>query len=473
MTVQKTDTPLRPENFFKLVEGRIHNIQLRRNLKRATSTSLLKRSEVVADFENWEEMRTEAYEIKKQVIDHLSDYLEEFENNATKNGITVHYAVDAVEARNLVLDICERCHAKTVVKAKSMVSEEIDLRHALEKIGIETIETDLGEYIVQLANEIPSHITAPALHKSREEIGELFSEQLHIPFTSEPEKLTQVARNVLRKKFLDAEVGISGVNFAVAKTGSICIVENEGNARLSTTMPRVHIALMGIEKLLPDLNALSLFLKLLARSATGQRMTSYTSLINGPRRETEPDGPDEMHVVIIDNGRTRMLSAEKLREALYCIRCGACMNVCPVYQKIGGHSYGSIYSGPIGSVLTPIFNGIDKAKHLPYASSLCGACSEICPVKIDIHHMLLWLRKRVVERKGSKLFERVIFRCWMLAMRSKPLYEFSSKLLRWFSPIMVTKNESMRIPVWSKTRDFPPLASQSFREMWFRNKTNK
>lgn len=463
---QKPSTPIRPENFRSLVNERIDDPILRRNLKQATATSLHKREEVVRDYGNWEELRSEAHEIKRHVISNLRSYLETFERNATKAGAKVLYASDAQEANQLALDVCKRYNARTVVKAKSMVTEEIDLRHTLERNGIEAVETDLGEYIVQLANEIPSHITAPALHKSREEIGALFAEQFHIPYTSEPEALTAFAREILREKFLDAEVGISGVNFAIAETGSICIVENEGNARLSISLPRVHIAFMGIEKILPDLRSLSLFLKLLARSATGQRMTSYTSLITGPRKNDEPDGPDELVIIILDNGRTKMLADDRLREALYCIRCGACLNVCPVYQKIGGHSYGSIYPGPIGSVLTPVFEGIDRAKNLPFASSLCGACSEICPVKIDIHHMLLWLRKSVVGGKNSKMIERILIRVFMIMMMHRWLYSSAGKIAIWFAPLLTNSQGSIHVPVWSATRDFPPPAQRRFRDMW-------
>lgn len=458
--------PVIPKNFKALVAERINSATLRNNLKRATTTSLQKRAEVVRDFPDWEVMREQAHQIKKKVIDSLDAYIDEFERNASSAGAVVHRCKDAKEANTITLDICKRVNARSVVKSKSMVTEECGLREALEEHGIETFETDLGEYIVQLAHELPSHITAPALHKSREEIGKLFAETFHIPYTSNPEELTAIAREVLRKKFLTADVGISGVNFAIANTGSICVVENEGNARLSMSLPRIHIAFMGLEKVIPDLESLSLFLKVLARSATGQRITSYTSIITGPKFESEPDGPEELHIVIIDNGRTRMLRDPRLREALYCIRCGACLNVCPVYQKIGGHSYGSMYSGPIGSVITPVLNGIEHAKDLPFASSLCGACSEICPVRIDIHHMLLWLRKSAVEKKRTTFIERMLFRCWFFAMKNRNVYVMLSKISSFVTSIL--PSAKMHAPIWSRTRDFPKPAKQSFRELWQR-----
>ncbi|MBN1447831.1 MAG: lactate utilization protein, partial [Bacteroidetes bacterium] len=342
-------TPIHPEYLKELVRERIHDDVLRGNIRRATRTSLDKRLAVVTDFTDWEDLRTLAHDVKRHVIDHLAGYLQRFEERATAAGAVLHYAADAAEAVAIILRLAaSRADGTPIVKSKSMTTEEIGLTNALEAAGMRTVETDLGEYIVQLAQEPPSHITAPALHKARGEIGALFAEKLGIPYTDDPAELTSVARTRLREDFLEAKVGISGVNFAVAETGTLCIVENEGNVRLSTSLPEMHIAVMGMEKLLPDMESLGLFLNLLGRSATGQRLTCYTSLITGPKADREIDGPDELHIVILDNGRSRMLEEPRLREALYCIRCGACMNVCPVYQKIGGHGYGSIYPGPIG-----------------------------------------------------------------------------------------------------------------------------
>lgn len=457
---------LRPHNFNILVEERISNPILRNNLTRATSTTLKKRAQVVSDFPQWEEMRSAAHDIKQLVIEHLPEYLRQFCENATKNGIIVHFADDGEQAGQIALDIIESKGGKTVVKSKSMTTEEIHLNHLLEKHGIESLETDLGEYIVQLLDQIPSHITAPALHLSRQEIGKLFHEKLGIDYSENPEHLTAVAREVLREKFLHADIGISGVNFAVSDSGTICIVENEGNAQLSVTLPKTHIAVMGMEKLLPDTQSLTLFLKMLARSSTGQRITSYTSLITGPRRENELDGPDEVRLIILDNGRTKLLKDSHLRESLACIRCGACLNVCPVYQTIGGHSYGTHYPGPIGSVITPVFEGLKEAKPLPYASSLCGSCTEICPVKIPLHHMLLYQRHRIVESKLAKWWEKWLFSGWLLAMKSRFLYGVSTSVGRVFSQLFHGKDGGLNVPGWSGTRYFPPMAKTSFKQMW-------
>ncbi len=460
--------PIRPENFRALVAERIDDTRLRTNLARAFVTSKTKRDAVVADYgAEWQAMREEARAIKHYVLDTLPDLLEQFERTASSNGMQVHYARDAAEANRIIIELARAHGGRVAVKSKSMVSEEIGLGHALATAGIEPVETDLGEYIVQLAGEIPSHITGPAVHKSREEIGRLFAEKLDIAYTSDPAELTAIARRVLREQFLTAEVGISGVNFAVASSGTLCIVENEGNARLSTTLPRVHIAVMGIEKLLPDDAALALFLNMLGRSATGQRMTCYTSLISGPRTTGEIDGPDAVHVVILDNGRSRMLADSDMREILTCIRCGACMNTCPVYEKIGGHSYGSIYPGPIGAVLTPLLQGLPTTKDLPYASSLCGACTAICPVGIDLHHLLLRHRDRIIRSHLGSPVERLLMRAFALVMRHPALYRLGGRLLRTFAPLLPQDAQGApRMPVWSNARTFPVIPQKSFTQLW-------
>lgn len=459
-------TPLIPENLRLLVAERIHDTALRGNIRRATQTSLDKRAAAIGDFDDWEEMRGLAHDVKRHVIDNLRGYLELFEQKATDAGAIIHFARDAEEARAIVTRIAKDSGARLAVKSKSMTTEEIGLNHALEDAGVRTVETDLGEYIVQLAGEIPSHITAPALHKNRKEIGALFAEKLGIAYSEDPEHLTRVARDTLRSDFLAADLGISGVNFAIAESGSIVIVENEGNARMCSSLPRTHIAVMGFEKLLPDMHSLGLFLNMLGRSATGQRLTCYTSIITGPAGSEESDGPRALHIVILDNGRSRMLADAALRDALLCIRCGACMNVCPVYQKIGGHGYGSVYPGPIGSVISPVFHGEQRAKAMPYASSLCGACADICPVKIDLHHLLLWWRKSiaghgrgpVLERIGMKLFEAVAARTW--------LFDLSGRVARFISPLLAGAGSAPRVPVWSRTRDFPALPERSFKQLW-------
>ncbi len=458
--------PIEPENIHALIAERIHDPQLRGNIARATKTSLVKRAAVVEDYSDWESMRDAAHDIRRHVMDHAAAYLAQFEERATAAGARLHFAADGEEAARLICDIASRHGRRVAVKSKSMTGEEIDLTHALERAGLETIETDLGEYIIQLAGEPPSHITAPALHKSRGEIGRLFADKLGIEYSDDPGHLTKVARRILREDFLRADVGVSGVNFAVAESGSLCIVENEGNARLSTSLPRVHIAVMGFEKLLPDFESLSLFLSMLARSATGQRITCYTSLLTGPRREGEHDGPDELHIVVLDNGRTRMLADPRLREALLCIRCGACMNVCPVYQKIGGHGYGSIYPGPIGSVLTPVFSGEDRAAAMPFASSLCGACAEICPVRIDLHHLLLHWRERISEKRSGKYSERALMGIFRFAAAHTWLFDLGGRLMRLIAPLLRDVDGGMRVPVWGRTRGFPDLPESSFRQMW-------
>lgn len=450
-----------PQKFSINAKRALENEKLRANLTRAIKHTLTKRTEVVSELSNWEELRQLAHDIKKHTIENLGYYLELFEKRAIENGINVLWAKDGNEARELVIEIAKKAKAKLCVKSKSMVTEEIGLREFLEENGIETVETDLGEFIVQLANEMPSHITAPAMHKSRDEIGELFAEKLGVELTTEPEKLTAIARKILREKFLNADIGISGANFLVAETGSIVIVENEGNAGLTTTLPKIHIAIAGIEKVIPRLVDLTIFFKILGRSATAQRFTSYVSIINSPRKN-KPDSPEEIYIILLDNGRTELLKSEKLKPALYCIKCGACMLACPVYQRVGGHTYGSIYPGPIGSVLTPTMFGFNEAKVLPFASSLCGRCYEICPVKIEIHHILLWLRHEAVQKNLTSKLEKIVFKLWTISMRNVKLYELGASLMRFISKIGLQP----KFKNWTKTREFPQLAEKSFREIW-------
>lgn len=463
-----------PDYFKFNIKESLNNRSLRKNLKKSLTHSLDARKVVVDEIADiWESLRTKAHDIKKDTIDHLYDYLTEFCTKAERNGAKIIWAKDAAEANNEILKIISSRQGRTVVKSKSMTSEEIGLNHFLEKNAIEVLETDLGEYIIQLGNEPPSHVTAPALHKSREEIGKLFSEELNIPYTSDPTELTKIAREILRQKFLNADIGFSGVNFAVAETGSIIIIENEGNARLSNTLPKVHIALMGIEKIIPKLSDFDTFIKILPRSATGQRITSYISMINTKRTNEEIDGPEELYIVILDNGRTDILSNPKYKESLYCIRCGACMNICPIYQRVSGQSYGWVYPGPIGSILTPNYLGTKIAKDLPYGSSLCGACTEICPVKIEISHQLLELRADIVTKKQSPAIEKAIFFFFNKIMSSVRLYNFLAKMGRMFQPLITSEKRGLKVPVWSRSKTFPKLAEKSFREYWMENKTNE
>ena len=452
---------------FKIISAEnIANPRLRETYYSATQHALEQRLKSINQVPEWEQLRERGHQIKEEVINQLDLYLEQLESKILNNGGQVFWARDAAEASDYILGLCRRLSANSVVKSKSMTTEEIGLASKLKKQGVEPIETDLGEFIIQVANETPSHIIAPALHMTRQQVGALFNKTFNIPYTDIPEELCAFARGKLRQKFLSTKLGISGVNFAAADTGTIVVVENEGNARMCTTLPKVHVAIMGLEKVIPRFEDLPVFLKLLSRSATGQKQTSYVSMINGPRKSEDLDGPEEFHLVILDNGRTEILSNPKLRESLFCIRCGACLNTCPVYQRVGGHSYGSTYSGPIGSVLTPLLQGLDAAKDLPYASSLCGSCSNICPVKIDLHHQLLWLREQVVRQHKSSWQERLAIHCYAAIMKDVRLYRLGSFFLRVLLRIFHKKGRVFNVPGWSKTRDFPPVADKSFRKLW-------
>lgn len=372
-----------------------------------------------------EDARMHAKMRKWEAIEHLDTYLLEFEKNFTARGGKVIWAENAEQALQSILAICQKVQCKTLVKSKSMVTEEIHLNDFLEKNGIESIETDLGEYIQQLDGESPYHIVTPAMHKSKEDVARLFAEKLGTDLSLTPEQLTQVARVKLRKKYVEAEVGVTGANFLLADTGSICVTENEGNGRLSCAWPKVHVVVVGIEKMLPSIQDLQLFWPLLATYGTGQQMTVYNSIVSGPRQANETDGPEEMYVILLDNGRTELLANTASREALYCIRCGSCLNACPVYKNIGGHAYETTYSGPIGKVITPWLKGMEEYKHLSYASSLCGNCTEVCPVKINLHELLLDNRHEAVATGQSTLAERVAWKAWKTAMLNKPLVKLA------------------------------------------------
>jgi len=380
-----------PHDFFAASREGVADLELRRKLENSTGRHLDHVAATRAEFPRFDQERDIARRIKEEAINHLDELLVQLKERLEANGCKVFVAADDKEARRYILEVAANCGAKRVVKGKSMTTEEIGLNEALMRAGIEPVETDLGEYIVQLRGERPSHIITPAIHLSKEDIGKLFSDKFEIAYTAQPEKLTAVARDRLRSLFLTAGMGITGVNFAIAETGTLVLIENEGNGRLSSTLPEVFVAVMGIEKVIPKLDDLPHFLEILARTATGQKLTCYTNMVNGPRRPNDVDGPREVHVVMLDNGRSAMLADPVMREALYCLRCGACLNVCPVYRRIGGHAYGSPYPGPIGSIISPNLFG-SAAAHLPFASTLCGACRDICPVRIDIPRMLLHLR---------------------------------------------------------------------------------
>lgn len=379
----------------------------------------------------------------------------------------VHWANDAEEANRIVLEIAQANGVKRVVKGKSIVTEETGLNHALEGIGVEVIESDLGERIIQLAGETPSHIIVPAIHKTKEQIGQLFHERLGVPLTHVPEEMAAAARESLRGDFLTADMGISGVSFGVAETGTLALVENEGNGRMTTSVPRVHVAVMGIERLVPTLDDLGVMLQVLARSATGQKITVYTNLITGPRRRGEPDGPDELHVVLVDNGRSGILGGE-LAEILYCIRCGACLNACPVYRQIGGHAYGSVYPSPVGAVVTPALGGVGPWSDLPQASSLCGAGREVCPVRIDIPRMLLELRNESHQAGKTPWWLRMGLTVYRFVVVRPRLFRLAIGISRLATRVLARRGWLRRLPPplsgWTAHRDFPAFARELFSE---------
>jgi L-lactate dehydrogenase complex protein LldF len=446
-----------------------------------TATGRLKEKRIEAvgpeSLPDYQELRTQANAIKKHAIDNLDHYLEEFERNVEARGGKVVYCKDATEVSDFVLSIAKERGARLIVKSKSMTTEEVDLNERLEHHGLESVETDLGEYILQLAHQKPYHIVAPALHMTRYDVAEIFTQSLHVPNETVPEKQTAIARAVLRQKFLDADMGISGANFLVADSGAVVIVENEGNARLTTSAPKIHITVAGIEKVIPRAQDLVTFLKLLARSATGQLLSVYTSFLSGPRRPGELDGPEEFYVVLLDNGRTKLLPDRTRRQSLYCIRCGACLNTCPVYRKIGGHSFPWVYSGPIGAIITPQFMGVSHEPGLPFASSLCGACGEVCPVKIDIPRILLELRsdvKKSEAREKQNRLEKLAFRAFAWLMTHPRIYEMAGRIGASMAPAgdegwvrnVPTAMNVAPVRAWLSQRDLPPSPAKSFREMW-------
>ncbi|RYD89116.1 MAG: iron-sulfur cluster-binding protein, partial [Sphingobacteriales bacterium] len=409
---------------------------------------------------NLETAKRKGHVIKWKVMENLDKLLPEFEANFQKRGGKVIWANDAEEANREILTIMQRVGAKTVVKSKSMVTEEIHLNSFLQSNGIESLETDLGEYIVQLLGQKPYHIVTPAMHLSKEDIAKLFNERFGTPIDATPEQVTQKARELLREKYLQADVGITGANFLIAETGSIAISENEGNARLSTSFPKVHIAIVGIEKIIPSLTDLDLFWPMLATHGTGQNLTVYNTILSGPRRPDETDGPEEMYVILLDNGRTNLLAQKDQRQGLYCIRCGACLNACPIYKNIGGHSYQTTYSGPIGSVITPHTEGMENFKHLSYASSLCGKCTEVCPVKIDIHKMLLLNRRDAVKDGLVTKTEKWGWAAWKKGMLSRKLTDFfGGNMKNKFVKMFFNKS-------WGHYRDLPQVAEKSFSKQW-------
>jgi L-lactate dehydrogenase complex protein LldF len=441
--------------------------QLRRNLRLATHTIRARRAAVVAERGDWEELREAGRAIKRRVLRHLGDYLLQFEGAVESAGGTVHWARDGDEACRIVADLVRATGEREVVKVKSLTTDEIRLNEWLARAGIEVLETDLAELICQLAGEGSSHILVPAIHKNRVEIRDLFRRELDLPdLTDDPGELAEAARLHLRERFLRARVGISGANFAVAETGTVCIVESEGNGRFCTTLPETLVSVVGIEKLVPSPEDLEVFLQLLPRSSTGERMSPYTSLWTGV---TPGDGPQDFHVVLLDAGRTDVLADQVGRQTLACIRCSACLNVCPVYERTGGHAYGSVYPGPIGAILTPQLRGVGEAGSLPYASSLCGACYEVCPVKIDIPEVLVHLRGRVVAETPQPRLERLAMRGLAWVFGSERRFAAAQRLGRLAGRPFVRRGRIRRLPglgAWTGTRDLRPVAGQTFRDWW-------
>lgn len=427
------------------------------------------RARALAAFPQMDEFRNRARRIRAHTLSRLDTYLAEFADNVAANGGTVFWAKDAAEATQYVRQLAREKGVRRAVKSKSMVTEEIHLNRELEKDGITVTESDLGEFIIQLAEETPSHIIAPVMHKTRYEVAETFRDKLGVPYTDDPIELNHIAREYLRKIFLSADMGISGVNFGVAESGSICLVTNEGNGRLTTTAPRIHVAIMGMEKIVPTFEDLGVMLNVLARSATGQKLSVYTNIITGARRPTDPDGPEEFHVVILDNGRSRALASENA-EILYCIRCGACLNHCPVFQAIGGHAYGSVYPGPIGSVLSPIFWGTDAAGDLPHACTLCGKCREVCPVRIDLPRMLLNLRATGLAEKPAPAWLRWGIRQYRAAAVNPQRFQGGIKVSATGLRLLAKNGWVKKLPAplngWTDHRELPTFAPKSFHQLW-------
>ncbi|MDC3424407.1 LutB/LldF family L-lactate oxidation iron-sulfur protein [Aquibacillus sp. 3ASR75-11] len=433
------------------------------------------RSKAADELGDWEEWRSLGQEIRQHTIENLDYYLNQLSDKVAELGGHVYFAETADDANRYVRDVVQKKQGKKVVKSKSMVTEEIALNDALEEDGCEVVETDLGEYILQIDDhDPPSHIVAPALHKNKEQIRDVFQERKGYTDSEKPEELTLFAREQLRKEFLSADIGITGCNFAVAESGSFALVTNEGNARLVTTLPKTQITVMGMERIVPTWEELDVLVSLLTRAAVGQKLTSYVTALTGPREIGHADGPEEFHLVIVDNGRSKILGTE-FQEALHCIRCAACINVCPVYRHVGGHAYGSIYPGPIGAVLTPLLGGYEDYKELPYASSLCGACTDVCPVKIPLHEQLIMHRRKIVEEEEkSTKSERLAMKGFSLATGSPRLYKIGTKM----APLLATpfvkdkkiSNGPGPIKLWTMIREFPVPEKERFRD-WYKQRT--
>ena len=460
-----------PFDFHTLSVKAAGDEKLKRSINNAVLRQYTARQLRLLELPDSDRLRSLAGQIKQHAIENLDFYLEQLIENVHHNGGHVHLAADSTEARKIILDIARQQHATRVIKSKSMVSEEINLAHVLEQAGLDVVETDLGEFIVQISHDKPSHLVAPIVHKDRASIAQLFSDYFGTSYNDDPQALTMQARQYLRDKFRKADFGMTGGNFLVAEKGLVCCVENEGNQRQSVSTPRVLVSLVGIEKIVPRMTDLAVMLKLLTRSATGAPITIYTNIYGGPRSPGEKDGPEEFHLVLIDNGRSEILADPEYRETLRCIRCGACLNACPIYRKIGGHAYGSVYPGPIGALITPLFSGLKTYKDLPQASSLCGACYEACPVKIDIPKHLVHMRRDIVGAHLNGFFERLVYRMWAWAYQRPLTYKLFSAAQR--LDLRARAGESGWVEDlpsfasgWTRVRDMPAPAETSFRKMW-------
>lgn len=464
-------------DFDRRVEKALSDELLQKALPFTQDRMRFSRQKTMDDMGNFEDWRKRAKAIRTHTMENLDYYLDVFAKNAEENGSHVFFASTGEEAVNYILGVMADKEAKTVVKSKSMVSEELHLNTALENEGIRVVETDLGEYIIQLAGETPSHLIAPAIHKSKEQVAELFSKEAQRPLPAETKELCAFAREKLRQDFLQADVGISGCNLAVAESGSVTLVSNEGNARMSTTLPKTHIVLMGMERIVPTWEEIDPVITMLTRSATGQKISVYYTAITGPRKADDTDGPEEVHIVILDNGRSNAIGT-KYQSVLGCIRCGACLNVCPVYRHVGGHAYGSVYSGPIGSILSPILEGYDKHAALPDACTLCGACTEVCPVGIDIHDIHLLHRMDKVEQGHTRPIEKTAMKWYAKTVTSPMMYKSGTKLA-YIALGLMSGNEDYvskgfgLMNGWTKNRDLPKPKKESFREWWNKERGNK
>jgi L-lactate dehydrogenase complex protein LldF len=459
-------------DFSSNIEGALKDKQLRRNLRNAMDILVDKRRTVFPDATELEQLRKAGNAIKRRALKQLPQLLEKLEANCTKNGIRVHWAEDTDQANGIVLDILKRHDAREMVKGKSMVSEEMHLNHFLDEHGIKALETDLGEFIIQLNHETPSHIIVPAIHKNKDEVAAIFHQKIpDTPYTENVEELTAIARRTLRRRFARAKVGLSGVNFAIAETGTLLLVENEGNGRMCTTVPEVHVAVMGLEKVVERLSDVPPLLRLLTGSATGQVITTYVNMITSPRKNGEKDGPKEVHLVILDNGRSRILADPELRQTLLCIRCGTCLNHCPVYVRIGGHAYGHVYPGPIGKILTPQMEGLERAGVLATASSLCGACGKVCPVRIPIPDLIRRLRNESYDRdseadvSGSgykkNLAETMVWKGWELANTTPAINRLGTRLAGALGGSMPSVGP---LKNWMRVRSLPQVARCSLHD---------